>query len=889
VVYPPRVVGRTLRHYRVLRSLGAGGMGEVYAAEDTRLHRQVAIKVLPQEAGRDAERLRRFQREARALAGLNHPHIVTIHSVEEDEGVHFLTMEIVEGQTLARLVPAGGVRWPDFYRWSVPLVDAIAAAHHHGVVHRDIKPANIMIGPDSRVKVLDFGVAKFRDPEPLEGRHAATTAATNTGAVVGTAAYMAPEQAQGGPVDIRSDIFSLGLVLYEMAAGVRPFTGDNDLAVLSSIIKDPMPALAVARADAPPELERILRRCLAKDPDRRYHSALDLRNDLEELRQQEIPSASASAGAMPARVEGVRSWRRMAVAGLALGGAALAAFAVWRGAAPAPEPTAVRASFSQLTHGPGIEWFPSLSPDGRWVVYAGDAAGNRDIYLQSVTGQTPINLTASSPDDDDQPAFSPDGERIAFRSAREGGGLFVMGRTGEAVRRVTRTGFNPSWSRDGRQLAYTTFRTELKPTNTEGQSELWVVNVDNGDARRLSTGDISLPSWSPNGRRVAFSIRPGLDVRTIGLDGGTPEPVTQGASVDWNPVWAPDGRHLYFISDRGGSTNLWRVPIDEASGRVRGEPEPITSPTPFAAHLSISADGQRLAYSSFLETQNIYKLELNPATGDVVSPPTAVTTGTRYWANPDPSPDGRAIVVYSQVNPEGDLYIVSTDGSGTLRQLTSDVAIDRVPRWSPDGAWITTFSDRNGGRHVWRVRPDGSDLRQMTSGVEAAIVAWSPDAARMAVAVASRQAQPPTATPTMMIMDAARPSSEQTVDAIVPGPPTAGWFVPNSWSADGRWITGQTWYGELGVWGFSLQTRRFERFTEIGEWPVWLPDSRRILFVSRGREFHVLDTRTSRTTRIHSVLRDTLGPPRLTRDGRFAYYSRRSTESDVWLVTLQPQ
>jgi Tol biopolymer transport system component len=863
-------------------------MGEVYAAEDTRLHRQVALKVLPPEAARDPERLQRFEREARALAGLNHPHIVTIHSVEEDEGVHFLTMEIVEGQTLAGLIPAGGVSWPDFYRWSVPLVDAIAAAHHHGVVHRDIKPANVMIGSGGRVKVLDFGIAKFRDREPREALRATTTEVTAPRAIVGTTAYMAPEQAQGGQVDSRSDIFSLGLVLYEMAAGARPFTGDNDLAVLSSIIKDPMPALAAARPDAPAELERILRRCLAKDPDRRYHSALDLRNDLDELRQQ-VTAGPTPAAETPARVEGARRWRRVATAGLALGGAALAALAVWRSVASSPEPATIRASFSQLTHEPGIEWFPSLAPDGRWVVYAGDAAGNRDIYLQSVTGQTPINLTANSPEDDDQPAFSPDGERIAFRSAREGGGLFVMGRTGEAVRRVTRAGFNPAWSRDGRQLAYTTFRTELKPTNTEGESELWVVNVESGEARRLSAGDTGLPSWSPNGLRLAFGVRPGLDIKTVAIGGGTPEPVTADASIDWNPVWAPDGRHLYFISDRGGSTNIWRVPIDEASGRVGGQPEPLTSPTPFAAHLSLSADGQRLAYSSFLETQNIYKLELNPATGEVVSPPISVTTGTRYWANPDPSPDGRSIVVYSQVNPEGDLYIVTTDGSGSLRQLTSDGAIDRVPRWSPDGAWITTFSDRSGGRHVWRIRPDGSDLRQMTSGAEAAIVAWSPDAARMAVSLATRQAQPQQGISTMMIMDAARPSYEQTVDLIVPGPPTDGWFVPNSWSADGRRITGQTWYGELGVWVYSTESQAFERLTDVGEWPVWLPDSRRILFVSHGREFHVLDTRTRRTSLIHSVLRDTLGPPRVTRDGRYAYFSRRSTESDVWLVTLQAQ
>jgi Tol biopolymer transport system component len=577
-----------------------------------------------------------------------------------------------------------------------------------------------------------------------------------------------------------------------------------------------------------------------------------------------------------------------------MGGAAvgIGLFALSRaGAPPDRAPVAFRASFSQLTSQPGIEWFPSLSPDGRWVVYASDAGGNRDIYLQSTTGQTPINLTRDSLEDDDQPAFSPDGEQIVFRSARDGGGLFVMGRTGEALRRVTRAGFNPAWSPDGRALAYTTFRTELRPQNTEGASELWVVGVDGEGPRQLWALASRLPSWSPNGERIAFGVGGTgtdrrMDIVTVRPGGGPVEPVTEDAHIDWNPVWAPDGRHLYFISDRGGSTNIWRVAIDERSGRPLGQPEAITSPTQFAAHLTIAAGGQRLAYSSFLETQNIQRIELNPATGDVVSQPVAVTTGTRFWANPDPSPDGRSVVMYSQVNPEGDLYIVGSDGSGTLRQLTSDEAIDRVPRWSPDGASITTFSDRGGALHIWKIRPDGSGLQRMTAE-NASIVAWSPDAARMAVSLSPRAGSITPGAPSMILMDADRPSDDQVVDSIAPGPPTNGRFVPNSWSPDGRWIAGQTYFGEVGVYVYSVQARRFDRYSEIGEWPVWLPDSRHVLFVSRGREFHVLDTRTRTSRLVYSSQRDTLGPPRVTRDGRSAFFSRRVTESDIWLINLQ--
>jgi len=575
----------------------------------------------------------------------------------------------------------------------------------------------------------------------------------------------------------------------------------------------------------------------------------------------------------------------MAVGALAIGAGLVAA---WLLLSRPPAPQALRANFSQLTHGPGIEWFPSLSPDGAWVTYAGDATGNRDIYLQSVTGQTAINLTEDSSADDDQPAFSPDGNLIAFRSARDGGGLFVMGRTGEAVRRLTRAGFNPAWSPDGQQIAYTTSPTELRPQNTEGLSELWAVDVDGGEPRMLSDRNTSLPSWSPNGLRIAFGVRQAgedqrLDVWTLPVGGGAAVPVTEDEFIDWNPVWSPDGRYLYFVSNRGGSTNIWRVAIDEASGRTRGDPEPLTTPTPFAGHLSISADGRRLAYGASLETQNLQKLALDPERIEVVGQPAAVTTGSRLWSNPDPAPDGDSIVASSQVNPEGDLYIFRTDGSGASRQLTGDPAIDRVPRWSPDGAWIATFSDRDGSVQIWVIRPDGSDLKKLSTA-GGSVVAWSPDGTRMAVTPPRQTIQPGEASAVVLSLAS---QVDGSVELLPPTPFGDGYFVPNSWSPNGRRIAGQSWFGVTGVIVYSTESGSFERLTEFGEWPVWLPDSRHVLFVSEGREFHVLDTRTRTTRLLFSVLRDTLGPPSLTRDGKQMFFSRRFTESDIWMIDLQ--
>jgi len=278
------MIGSTLSHYRVLEKLGEGGMGEVYRAEDTRLKRQVALKVLPEGMARDPERLRRFQREAEAIASLNHPGIVTIFSVEEADGVHFLTMELVSGQRLDEMVPSGGMTLEGFIELAVPLVEALVAAHDRGITHRDLKPANIMVTDDGQLKVLDFGLAKLRQPDTISDQtQLPTEALTQEGLVLGTIPYMSPEQLEGRQVDHRSDVFSVGVVLHEMITGERPFKGKSSASLITAILRDRPESVGRLRADVPLALERVILRCLQKDPDRRYQTAKDLRNELEEL------------------------------------------------------------------------------------------------------------------------------------------------------------------------------------------------------------------------------------------------------------------------------------------------------------------------------------------------------------------------------------------------------------------------------------------------------------------------------------------------------------------------------------------------------------------------------------------------------------------------------
>ena len=449
--------GTCLGPYEIISALGAGGMGEVYRARDPRLGRDVAIKVLPAAISADPARLRRFEQEARAAAALNHPNIVTIYSVEQAGDVPFVTMELVEGTTLARLIPRAGLPLARTLPIAIALGDAVAAAHARGIVHRDLKPSNVMVLPDDRVKVLDFGLAKLLHPQPADlGASAlATEPITDPGLVVGTLPYMSPEQVQGKSLDHRSDIFSLGVMLYEMTTGQRPFKGDTSALLLSSILKDTPPLASDVDTRVPRDLARIIRHSLAKDPSQRYQTALDLRNELAEL-QQDLSSGSLLASVPQARA-GWSTWSIGAAAAVAIAVGSAAMYVVWRSGGASPRPaTQEHFTFDQLTTETGIRRYPSLSPDGKWVVYEGYQTGNADIYLQSVGGHNPINLTKDALDDNTQPAFSPDGESIAFRSSRQGGGIFVMGRTGESVRRLTDAGFNPAWSPDGTTIVYAT-------------------------------------------------------------------------------------------------------------------------------------------------------------------------------------------------------------------------------------------------------------------------------------------------------------------------------------------------------------------------------------------------------------------------------------------------
>jgi Tol biopolymer transport system component len=539
-------------------------------------------------------------------------------------------------------------------------------------------------------------------------------------------------------------------------------------------------------------------------------------------------------------------------------------------------------------------------------VYAGQETGNWDIYIQSTTpGEHPINLTLDSLAEDNEPAVSRDGERIAFRSSRDGGGIFVMGLTGEGVRHVTPVGvsaaYNPAWSPNGNEIAYSTEDVQLTPLNWEGRTGLWVVNVSTGTQRSLEIENGVQASWSPHAHRIAYIARPRrtgaeteaskaatrvLDLWTIPARGGEPVQVTSDPAADWSPAWSPDGRYLYFVSDRGGSMNLWRVAIDEISGKTLGAPHPVTTPAQFVAHPSVSGLGRLIVYCAKMETGNIQRITLDPVTATVQGEPTRVTTGSQAWANPDVTADGEWVVAYTRETPEGDLYVMRSDGTGRPRQLTTEPDfVDRVPRWSPDKMWIAFFSTRQGDTELRKIRFDGSGRQQMAP--YGGIAVWSPEGTRLAASPRGPNKGEERIT---YLLDPTRSYKTQT-PAALPRPQEAfRRFIAQDWSPDGARLVGQLGFTASrgdGIVVYTFSTRKYERVAEFGEWPVWLPDSRRVLFVANGKEYWVVDTRTKRTRKIYTAPRGVLGPARLTRDGRMAVFPLRLLEADIYLLTFQ--
>ena len=896
------MIGKRLGHYEILEKIGEGGMGEVYRAHDTKLDRDVAIKTISTGLAPSAERLARFQREARAVAALNHPNIVTIYSIEEIDGILFLSMELIEGQSLSRFIGKDGLSLERFFELSIALTDALAAAHSQGITHRDIKPSNIIVGKDGRLKVLDFGLAKLRDltADSSQMMELPTVAAaepvTAKGEVLGTATYMSPEQAEGKPLDHRSDIFSLGVVLYEMATGARPFHGDTPASLISSILRDDPPSISQVNRRLPRHLGRIVKRCLAKDVQRRFQTALDVRNELAGLKLEwesgELGDFVPPVGSSRRRRK--RIWQFTGAAALVL--VLMASAAVWQRShrRSSVSATAPHLQLTRLTDKPGFQGQPCISPDGKLVAFVDGLPDNRDIYLQRVGGERVINLTPDFAGEDWQPSFSPDGARIAFRSEREGGGLYVMGTTGESPRRVSDKGYWPAWSPDGKELAYC-MAPITDPRAMPSSSAIWRVNLTTGAATLVLSEMAANPDWSPHTKRIAYwMVRGGQrDLWTMRPDGSDPVAVTNDSPTDWRPVWSADGNYLYFISDRGGTDNIWRIAVDEESGKPRGEPEPVTSGTSDVGYFDITPEGHRLV---FAENSVQAKLALQPfdARAERLSgAPQLIMESTAVA--PDLSPDGKWIV-YMTLQPWEDILIVHTDGSG-MRHLTHDEYRDRFAHWSPKGDLIAFFSNRGGKYEVYTIRPDGSDLRKRAyCDFELLAPTWSPDATKLVCFGGKDRSY------IVDLSDSLASPQRGTVTLLPPMTRPGGYFVPMSWTSHGDQIAGGIEAAStgkfLGLAGYSPTTGKYISYLTFTQpqdlvVPEWLDDGRRLIYAMgmEGNELRIFDTvqRVERKIETPPVAKGEWRTYNLADRGAAIFEIAGTFNVDVWLADVELQ
>ena len=717
VEHPPSPDDEMIAHYRVIRKIGRGGMGEVFLARDRILDRDVAIKILPEEFAHDPDRVARFQREAKLLASLNHPNIATIYGKDEFQGTNFLILEFVEGNTLAQRIAEGPLPVDEALKFCRQIAEGLDAAHRKGIVHRDLKPANIMISPEAKVKLLDFGLARplYGKPDEAAGRGPRK----RPGAIRGTVAYMSPEQARGDLVDARSDIWAFGCLLYEMLTGSKAFSGGNSSTTVEAILERE-PDWSLLPRGTPALLKRLLHQCLEKDSMRRPQSAKDIGQTIEGI-QSRIKRR-------------YRIWAAAALSGIALAGFVLLGIML-----TSKSENLHILETQHVTIGSELELDPALSPDGEWVAYAGGEIEHMDIYVRRISNGETRNLTHGLKNANNRwPRWSPDGKFLAFVSEellavgwvhKNGRSLQIIPSTGGNLRFVAEAGMlGHAWSPDGKKLVYVRDDT------------IWTFALDTGVSRNIGTlANAHTPSWSPDGKWIAVvsgnweaMFEPSLLCNVAGsqivlLDAATgrQHSLTDALTGNTSPVWMPDSRSILFLSNREGSRDVFELRLS-GGGKAVGDSVRISAGLD-ALSIDVSANGRRLAYAKIVMKANLASLPI-PRSGPVSSATAhRFTEGRQNIEGFDVSRQGNWIVYDSNRSGNQQLFKMPLAG-GAEQQLTHDAQDNFAPSWSPDGQFIAFHSFRNGNRDIFVMSADGSGLQQVTRDpAQERYARWSPD------------------------------------------------------------------------------------------------------------------------------------------------------------------
>ena len=677
-------------HYRIEERLGRGGMGVVYRATDTRLNRSVAVKFLPIEKAINLGRRERFIREALTASSLNHPNIITIYGIEEVDGAEYMVMEYVRGVTLAERIRKEKLTMSEALSIAIQVADAVATAHAAGIVHRDLKPANIMVTKEGLVKLLDFGVAKLTGPQ--SGVEANAEKFTREGVAIGTLAYMSPEQARGEKVDGRSDIFSFGLMLFEMLTARHAFSGNSELEVVRGIIAREPARPSDVSSSVSPELNELVLRCLHKNPEERPQAMEKVKLELEELK---LRSQTGMLPAVRPKI-GPKEWFWRAGAAIVILGALAGADWWWlHHRAPAP-PRA--AELVRLTSDSGLTSFPALSPDGKMICYSSDRGGSSgalNLWVQQLGGGDPIRITNDDTDDTD-PAFSPDGTHIAYHSDQRGGGVYMIPTLGGTPWLVAPRGRRPRFSPDGKSIAY--WAGEVGGGFVAGAAGIYVIPTAGGKPRQMRPEFAMAfdPLWMPDGKRLLFvgrldgkaPLAQSLDWWIAPLEGGTAARTgalevlraekllpRSGSNVIAPDTWAPTSDGLLFSARRGDTTNLWQLDIS-GGGKFERPPHRLTAGTNEEINAAVARN--TIVFASDTVVVNIWRT--NP---DL----TPLTEGISFQASPSISADGRKMAFISARSGNWEVWLKDLQ-TGRETELTRGPVRKYQPKISGDGSRV---------------------------------------------------------------------------------------------------------------------------------------------------------------------------------------------------------
>ncbi len=807
------MIGRTVSNYRVLAKIGMGSSGAVYKAEHLTLGTSVALKFIHPENLWDPDNRTRFAREARSAASLDHASICKVFDYGENEDGAYLAMDYVDGENLRDFIAKGPVQLDDAVLIAIQIAEGLEHAHNHGIVHRDIKPSNLMVAnPDNgraQIKILDFGVARSLD----------TTRVTRSGGIVGTVSYMSPEQAMGQEVDSRTDLWSLGVCLYQMVTGRVPFKGDYEHAIQYALLNsDPVP-VGTLRPDSRPELRRIIKKSLNKNPADRYQSAGEMLVDLRALRLE----ISAVLPPVQGWIWKYRNRLTLGVGTILI--LALLGFVIIPMLQPKYEANPFeKGRTRRVTHSAALEAEPSLSPDGNLVAFTSNASGNLDIYWVGLAGGEPVRLT-DDPADDRDPCWLADGSSIVFTSNRRGKtGIWKTDLTGNPPTLLVEEGKHPAISPDGLKIAFTRL-------DSLGSGRIFVADLaDPMDMTQLTEFDQgywshSYPTWSPDSKTICFGDFHNLWV--VPARGGLARPITAGGGADNHPVYSPDGRYIYFASHRDRDSALWRTNSD--GGKI----QKLTPGSGPESHPNLGHDGNTLVYSTQTSIEDLAitdfrsgktariespTMDFQPCLspdgslmafvsarwhsnadlwiqqledGDPQGEPVRLVEQKGSVSHPSISPDNRWVAYYliQQEIQQRDVWIAPIPAGRPIR-ITDHPAADTTPVWSPDGRTLAFSSDRDSIQAIYTIpiadgKATGPLTRITPRGLSSNYPTWSPDGNAIAFQTTDDRFRETWLVP----VDGSSPARKLTHEA---GTYMARWV----WDRDELWACGK-WGGQV--------------------------------------------------------------------------------------------